>query len=200
MEVVLLASKVSGWAINIYFWMHIVAFLISWVNADPSNPFVSFVNRWTWPLWHAVGERCPSVLRPLSSYLALMLIVFAEIFVPGLILSFGAGLLGEISMDTSLIKVAGYFLISGVTVLSHLSWFVFLLSAIWFFVTLVNSPVSNPLVQSLYLVMDPLLTPIQRLLPRMSVDISPLIIALVAYLSSGFFRGLIPQLGMQFLA
>ena len=52
-----------------------------------------------------------------------------------------------------------------------------LLLLIWFFLTLISPSVSNPIVRTIYILVDPIITPIQRRLPRTKMDFSPLVAA-----------------------
>ena len=194
MEFIYYASTIVEWAMKVYFWMHLIAFLLSWVAADPSNPLVQFIHRMTLPLWHRVELASPQILKPLAAYLALMLVLFLEIFLPGLVRSLGATLLGQVGSVEGVINLGFYFIIGVLTITSHVFSFLFFVALLWFILTLVNPPLTNPLVRSLYLLLDPLLSPIQRRLPRMQVDLSPLLLALGGYLASSFVQGLVPSL------
>ncbi len=199
MEFVTLLSQAAGWGFKIYFWMHLLAFLFTWVAADRSNRFVAFVEGWTIPLWRRVELRLPRDLAPLAPYLALMLIFFCEIFVPGLVRSLGAGLLGLITFDQGILTLAWYFALGLLQVAGNLAWFLCLLAAVWFILTLVNPPMNHPLVRSVFFAVDPFITPLQRFLPRMKVDLSPLLVAVGAYFFSNFLYGLGPWVSSRLL-
>lgn len=71
-------------ALNLYMWVIIVRALISWVNPDPYNPIVQFLNRMTEPvlgpirrwLWNMVpAMRFGLDLSPL---VVIMLIIFIQ--------------------------------------------------------------------------------------------------------------------------
>ncbi|MEE8554453.1 MAG: YggT family protein, partial [bacterium] len=45
-------STLTYWALTIYEWIVIIAILLSWVNPDPRNPIVVFLNNMTIPFWN----------------------------------------------------------------------------------------------------------------------------------------------------
>ncbi|NQU65219.1 MAG: YggT family protein, partial [SAR324 cluster bacterium] len=42
-------------------------------------------------------------------------------------------------------------------------------------------PLNNPIIRSIMFLIDPFLTPLQRILPRARIDLSPLVLALIAF-------------------
>ena len=74
-----------------------------------------------------------------------------------------------------LLQSGGHLLQGMAIVLQSLFFFFVIVLVIWFFLTLVNPAFNNPLVRIIHVMADPLITPIQRYLPRTSVDFSPLI-------------------------
>ncbi|MCP4297956.1 MAG: YggT family protein [Proteobacteria bacterium] len=184
MEYVINLASMVAISLKIYGWMHIGAFLLSWVNADPYNPIVSFINRLTIPLWDWVRTRVPPVISPLAPYLALMLVLFGEIAVPGLLRSLGATLLEQIGLTDGVANSFFYLLIGALSILNSIIWFIFLLAVIWFVLTLVNPPLNNPIVRTIMYLVDPLLTPLQKLLPRAKIDLSPIVLAGLSFFIS----------------
>ena len=67
-----------------------------------------------------------------------------------------------------------------------LFFFFMLILGFWFFLTLINPAYNNPIVQVLHTLADPLLSPLQRYLPRMRFDISPLIGVALFYLLNAY--------------
>jgi uncharacterized protein YggT (Ycf19 family) len=61
---------------------------------------------------------------------------------------------------------------------------------VWFVFTLVNPPLNNPIIRSIMFLIDPFLTPLQRVLPRARVDLSPLVLALITF----FLRQMVGQM------
>jgi len=172
-----LLSRVSYWALTLYLWMMIVALLLTWVAPDPRNPIVAFVNRMTAPLWNGMARVLPGRWRLFASYAALLLLMFLIEFVPGVLLtgSYYAG--GRIGADALASPLAGFFLRGVAVVLYNFCYFLILVLVVWFVLTLVSPAVNNPVVRVVYFLVDPIITPVQRLLPRMRVDLSPLIAA-----------------------
>lgn len=174
-------SHLVGWGLKIYAWVHIAAFVLSWIHADPTNQIVSLVNRVTIPMWNWVSQRVPGVLSPLAPFIALMLVIFSEIALPGIIRSLGAALGGNMEMEAGLKNMVFYLLYGGLYVTANIIWFVFFLSILWFVFTLVNPPMNNPIIRSIMYIIDPLITPLQRILPRARIDLSPLVLAVIAF-------------------
>ena len=179
-----LLATLSEWAFKIYYWMHIAAIIFSWIRADPNNSVVAFVNRNTLPLWNWIHSRVPRMIAPMAPYLALILITFGEFTVPGIIRSLGAINGGNIDMSSGVLNMGLYLIVGGGRVIDHILVFIMILAVAWFVVTLVNPPLNNPIVQSIMTLVDPLITPLQKLLPRSKIDISPLLLLGIAYITS----------------
>jgi YggT family protein len=163
--------------LTIYFWIILVAILVTWVNPDPSNPIVQFLNRMTVPLWEWVRGKVPYSLQNFSAYIALLLVIFLGIFIPGLFITLAGMSSGEVATSQAPGILSGYFLLGLGSVAQQLLGFLILLLLIWFFLTLINPSVNNPIVRTIYILVDPFITPIQKRLPRQRIDFSPLIAA-----------------------
>lgn len=183
-------ASLTGWALKIYSWMHIAAFVLSWINADPYNAIVSFINRTTMPLWHWIGQRIPNKYVPFAPILALMLVIFGEITMPGIIRSLGASVAGTITVVLLLKNVLLYLVFGTLSIVSNIIGFIFFLSVIWFVFTLVNPPLNNPIIRSIMFLVDPFISPLQRVLPRARIDLSPLVLALIAFFLRNFVGNL----------
>ena len=48
--------------INLYIWIVIIAALITWVNPDPYNPIVQFLQRLTEPVYKKMRQFFPTVI------------------------------------------------------------------------------------------------------------------------------------------
>ncbi len=180
-EYILNLASLTGWVLKIYSWMHIAAFVLSWINADRNNAIVSLINRSTMPLWNWVGQKLPRKFEPFAPIFALMLVIFGEITVPGVIRSLGATMGGTIAFGMALKNVIFYLVYGGLYIVSNIIGFVFFLAVVWFIFTLVNPPLNNPIIRSIMFLIDPFLTPLQRVLPRARIDLSPLVLALIAF-------------------
>ena len=65
--------------INLYIWIVIISALITWVNPDPYNPIVQFLQRVTEPVYKKMRQFFPTVvggvdLAPLILIIALQFI------------------------------------------------------------------------------------------------------------------------------
>lgn len=186
-------ASLTEWVLKVYSWMHIAAFLLSWINADPYNAIVSIINRTTMPLWQWVGQRLPNKYVPFAPILALMIVIFGEMTLPGIIRSFGATAEGTIALDAMLKNIAFYLLFGGLYIIANIIGFIFFLSVIWFIFTLVNPPMNNPIIRSIMFLVDPFLTPLQRILPRARIDLSPLVLAVIAFFLRNIVNGMMQQ-------
>lgn len=180
-EYILNLASLTGWVLKIYSWMHIAAFILSWINADQNNAIVSLINRSTMPLWHWVGQKLPGKYASFAPILALMLVLFGEITLPGVIRSLGATVGGVIGFDVAMKNIVFYLVYGLLYIFSNIIGFVFFLAVIWFIFTLVNPPLNNPIIRSIMFLIDPFITPLQRVLPRARIDLSPLVLALITF-------------------
>ncbi|MBT4642965.1 MAG: YggT family protein [Deltaproteobacteria bacterium] len=180
-EYILNLASLTGWVLKIYSWMHIAAFVLSWINADQNNAIVSLINRSTMPLWNWVGQKLPNKFVPFAPIFALMLVIFGEITAPGVIRSLGATVGGTIGVEIALKNIVFYLVYGGLYIISNIIGFVFFLSVVWFVFTLVNPPLNNPIIRSIMFLIDPFITPLQRVLPRAKIDLSPLVLALITF-------------------
>ena len=180
-EYILNLASLTGWVLKIYSWMHVAAFVLSWINADQNNAIVSLINRSTMPLWNWVGQKLPNKFVPFAPIFALMLVIFGEITAPGVIRSLGATVGGTIGVEIALKNIVFYLVYGGLYIISNIIGFVFFLSVVWFVFTLVNPPLNNPIIRSIMFLIDPFITPLQRVLPRAKIDLSPLVLALITF-------------------
>lgn len=170
-------ANITLWGLLIYSWILVLAILITWVNPDPRNPIVQFLNAMTLPLFNWVRQFLPSSMIMLSAYCALLLVFFLQIFLPGVLLTLGVFADGRVSTGQVPVMVAGFFLQGVGYVVTSLFYFLIILLLVWFFLTLINPSVNNPIVRTVYFLVDPLITPVQRRLPRHRFDVSPLVVA-----------------------
>ena len=165
------------WALTLYEWIIILAILVSWVNPDPSNTLVRFLNRMTMPLWNWLGQYLPGPLRLFSAYMSLLLVWFLRIFLPGCFTALAAYMADQIGAGDLPVRFAGYFILGAGVVTKNMLFFIMVLMLVWFFMTLLNPSVNNPIVRTVYFLVDPFITPVQKRIPRGRIDISPLIVA-----------------------
>ena len=190
-----LATLTYG-GLTIYAWIIIIAILVSWVHPDPRNPIIQFLNNMTVPVWNRLQTALPPSLKFFSAYISLLSVWFLRIFVPGMLRTFGSFSAGDVAFAQVPGILAGFFLLGLGLVLKSLLFILILLLLIWFFLTLINPSLNNPIVRVVFMLVDPFITPIQRRLPRQRIDLSPLVAA-------GFFLLLymlvVPQV-VQFAA
>ncbi len=74
---------VLDYALTIYMWIVIARVVLSWVNPDPYNPIVRFINNATDPLFYQIRKRIPVSFGglDLSPIIVFLAIYFIQIFV-----------------------------------------------------------------------------------------------------------------------
>lgn len=82
-------ALVTNLALSIYWWIVLIAVLISWVNPSPYNPIVQFLRRATEPAFGWVRRNVPGISRlafssgiDLSPIVVFLGIYFLQFFVP----------------------------------------------------------------------------------------------------------------------
>ena len=74
------AAVVVDYALWLYMWVIIARALISWVNPDPWNPIVQFLQRVTEPVLYPIRRRLSFAMGiDLSPIIALLIIVFLQV-------------------------------------------------------------------------------------------------------------------------
>ena len=78
-------ATVLHMVLEIYFWVIIARAVISWVNPDPYNPIVQFLQRVTDPVLYQIRKRLGmgSMGFDFSPIIAILLIMFLQIAVVG---------------------------------------------------------------------------------------------------------------------
>lgn len=83
-------GKVLDIILTIYMYIIIARALISWVNPDPYNPIVNFLNRVTEPVLYRIRKRLPAMGGlDLSPIIVLLVIFFLQKFAVNSILDLG---------------------------------------------------------------------------------------------------------------
>ena len=166
----------------LYKWIIIAAVILTWVSADPHNGIVKWIGKITRPLWVWCENWMPIMMAHFSAYASILLVIFAQIFFPAEIRSLNLLFQGQNDIQGFLVQSGGH-LLQGITVvMQSLLFFFILILIVWFMLTLVNPSLSNPLVRIIHVLADPLITPLQRYLPRTRIDWSPLVGVLLFYL------------------
>jgi YggT family protein len=93
-NIILGIAKVLGVVLNIYLWVIIIRALISWVNPDPYNPIVQFLQRVTEPVLRPLRKLVPTwkLGIDLSPLIAILIIYFLEIALVNTLVRIGSGL------------------------------------------------------------------------------------------------------------
>lgn len=75
-------AVVLGYLIEILWWLIVIRALLSWVNPDPSNPIVQFIERMTEPLLAPFRKLIPTYRLgiDISPLVALLFLYFLKIF------------------------------------------------------------------------------------------------------------------------
>ena len=75
-------AVVAGYAIEIVWWLVIIRSLLSWVNPDPYNPIVQFIERTTEPLLRPFRQLIPTYKLGIdvSPILAILFLYFLKVF------------------------------------------------------------------------------------------------------------------------
>jgi YggT family protein len=72
-------AHVADWVLTMYMWIIIARALISWVNPDPWNPIVRFLERVTEPVLYPVRRRLGLGMGlDLSPILVILVIIFLQ--------------------------------------------------------------------------------------------------------------------------
>ena len=76
-------AVVLGYLFDIYWWLIVIRALLSWVNPDPYNPIVQFIERATEPVLAPFRRLIPAfnIGIDLSPMIAILLLYFLKIFV-----------------------------------------------------------------------------------------------------------------------
>ena len=173
-EVLPVVAQITCWGLFVYKWLILFAVLFTWVSADHYNPVVFHINRVTRPFWEWCGRWLPHSLRSFEAYAALLFIILLQAWIPATLQSLNSFFQHQ-ELATLTSQIGGHFL-QGIGILcqSVLTFCMFIL-IVWFFIAMVNASINNPLVRVVYSLADPLITPLQRYLPRTRYDLSPIV-------------------------
>ncbi|MBI4972169.1 MAG: YggT family protein [Candidatus Omnitrophica bacterium] len=76
-------AMILGMILDIYFWIILIRALLSWVNPDPFNPIVQFLERVTEPVLAPIRKIIPPMGMDFSPLIAALAIYFIKIFIVG---------------------------------------------------------------------------------------------------------------------
>ncbi len=77
------AAGVLNIVLTVYYWLILASALLSWVNPDPFNPIVQFLQKATEPVLNPIRRILPSHMRfglDISPIIAFLLIYFLRLF------------------------------------------------------------------------------------------------------------------------
>ncbi len=76
-------AVVLDYALSLYMWVIIAGAVLSWVNPDPYNPIVRFINSATQPVFYQIRKRLPVAFGgiDISPVIVILGIVFLQTFV-----------------------------------------------------------------------------------------------------------------------
>ena len=75
-------ATVIGIVLNLYMWIIIARAVVSWVNPDPYNPIIRFLNAATEPILYQVRRRLPISFGgfDFSPIIVILAIYFVQLF------------------------------------------------------------------------------------------------------------------------
>jgi YggT family protein len=76
-------ANILGVVLTILYWLILIRALISWVNPDPYNPIVQFLNKVTEPVLYPIRKLIPSHFSigiDISPIIAFLIIMFLRSF------------------------------------------------------------------------------------------------------------------------
>ena len=75
-------AKILDIALTLYMWIIIARAVVSWVNPDPHNPIIRFLNAVTEPVLYQVRRRLPISFGGIdfSPIIVLLVIIFVQSF------------------------------------------------------------------------------------------------------------------------
>lgn len=76
-------AEILNIGLTIFMWIVIAQAILSWVNPDPFNPIVRFINQVTQPVLYQIRKRMPTAIGGIdfSPIIVLLGVVFLKIFV-----------------------------------------------------------------------------------------------------------------------
>ncbi|HZP43014.1 MAG TPA: YggT family protein [Candidatus Binatia bacterium] len=74
-RIVLAVATILDSLLSLYFWIVLIAALLSWVNPDPRNPIVRFLYAVTEPVLYQIRRRLPFVFAGGIDFSPLVLIL-----------------------------------------------------------------------------------------------------------------------------
>ncbi len=90
-NLILTVAEIVNMLLNVYYWVVIVAALISWVNPDPYNPVVRFLRTVTEPVFRPIRRLIGYRLGPIdiSPIVVILAILFIQKFLVRSVIEIG---------------------------------------------------------------------------------------------------------------
>ena len=90
-NLVLAIAQILNFVLDIYFWVIIIAAVVSWVSPDPYNPIVRFLHAVTEPVLRPIRRIIGSRLGPIdiSPIIVILAIIFTQTFIVRSLLKLG---------------------------------------------------------------------------------------------------------------
>ena len=90
-NLLLTVAEIVNMLLNVYYWVVIIAALISWVNPDPYNPVVRFLRTVTEPVFRPIRRLIGYRLGPvdISPIIVILGILFVQKFLVRSIIEIG---------------------------------------------------------------------------------------------------------------
>jgi YggT family protein len=82
-------ARVVEVVLTLAYWLILIRALLSWVNPDPFNPIVQFLNRTTEPILQPIRRFLPVMTIDLSPVIAFLGIMFLKSFLVNTLLDIG---------------------------------------------------------------------------------------------------------------
>ncbi len=73
-------ANVCDVGLTIYYWLILIRALLTWVNPDPYNPIVQFLERATEPVLAPIRRFLPPMAIDVSPIIAFMIVIFLRSF------------------------------------------------------------------------------------------------------------------------
>lgn len=79
-NLLLAAARIIDVLLAILYWLILIRAIISWVNPDPFNPIVQFLQAVTEPVLEPIRRLLPPMAIDLSPIIAFLAVMFLQIF------------------------------------------------------------------------------------------------------------------------
>ncbi len=86
---VIAGARMVELILSILYWLILIRALVSWVNPDPFNPLVQFLNRTTEPILQPIRRFLPPMGIDISPIIAFLAIIFLKSFLVATLFDLG---------------------------------------------------------------------------------------------------------------